>query len=84
MAGDFRIQLNPQGKKFATGVIPNIESAMRRGIHAGMQEAGFLIVKTLRDGIQNQQKLGRIYKRRAGSNRHLHLVSMQVSLLEVI
>lgn len=57
----FRIQLNPQGKKFATGVIPNIKSAMRRGIHAGMQEAGFLIAKTLRDGIQRQQKLGRIY-----------------------
>ncbi len=60
----FTIQLKPQGKSFFTGVLPNLESALKRGIRAGMQEAGFLIVKTLKDGIQRGPKTGQFYIRK--------------------
>jgi len=66
MAEVFRIKLDPKGNDFFTGVLPNLESAMDRGINAGMKEAGFLMVKTLRDGIQRQPKTGRLYKRKGG------------------
>ncbi len=64
MAEKFKIKLDRKGNDFFTGVLPNLESAMERGINAGMKEAGFLIVKTLRDGIQRGPKTGRVYKRK--------------------
>lgn len=64
MAAKFTIKLDPKGVDFFTGVLPNLDEAMKRGIRAGMQQAGFLIVKTLRDGIQRQKKTGRFYTRR--------------------
>lgn len=60
----FTIKLDRKGQDFFTGVLPNLEPAMRKGIRSGMQQAGFLIVKTLRDGIQRGPKTGRFYTRK--------------------
>lgn len=68
MADDFKIQLASSGQDFFTGVLPNLENAMKRGIRAGMYQAGFLIVKTLKDGIERGPKTGKFYKRK-GSRR---------------
>lgn len=59
---DFRIKLNPEGKDFLHGVLPNVDRAMKKGIRIGMYQAGELLVKTLRDGIQREQKTGKFYK----------------------
>ena len=64
MAELFRIKLDARGQDFFTGVLPNLDEAMKKGIRSGMQQAGFLIVKTLRDGIQRGPKTGRFYRRK--------------------
>lgn len=65
----FSIQLLPGANKYFTGVLPKLNKAMERGLSAGLHQAGFLIVKTLKDGIQRQKKLGRVYKRKGKNKR---------------
>ncbi len=69
MSGDFRIKLDARGKDFFTGVLPNVEVAMKRGINQGLHQAGFNLVKTAKDGIQRGPKTGRVYARRGRRKR---------------
>ena len=64
MSGDFRIKLDARGQDFFTGVLPNVEAALQRGINQGLHQAGFNLVKTAKDGIQRGPKTGRFYTRR--------------------
>lgn len=64
MAARFTIKLDPKGVDFLTGVLPNVNEAMKLGIHSGMKEAGFLIFKTLTHGIEYQKKEGKFYIRK--------------------
>ena len=69
MSGDFRIKLDSKGHDFFTGVLPNVERALRSGINQGLHQAGFNLVKTAKDGIQRGPKTGRIYNRRGRRKR---------------
>jgi hypothetical protein len=66
---DFRIKLDSKGQDFFTGVLPNVERALQRGINQGLHQAGFNLVKTGRDGIQRGPKTGRDYIRRGRRKR---------------
>ena len=69
MSGDFRIKLDSKGQDFFTGVLPNVERALQRGINQGLHQAGFNLVKTAKDGIQRGPKTGRVYSRRGRRKR---------------
>lgn len=69
MSSDFIIKLDARGQDFYTGVLPNIERALQRGINQGLHQAGFNLVKTARDGIQRGPKTGRVYSRRGRRKR---------------
>lgn len=69
MSRDFRIKLDSKGQDFFTGVLPNVERALQRGINQGLHQAGFNLVKTARDGIQRGPKTGRTYTRRGRRKR---------------
>lgn len=60
----FRIKLLPEGKDILTGVLPKMNRRFKGGIHAALNQAGFNLVKTAKDGIQQQKKQGRLYRRR--------------------
>jgi len=60
----FTIKLDAKGQDFIIGVLPKVESAMKRGIRDGMKQAGFLIFKTLTAGIERGPKTGRFYTRK--------------------
>lgn len=60
----FRIKLNPEGRDFFKGVLPSMERNFQGGVRAALQQVGFNLVKTARDGIQHETKTGRVYKRR--------------------
>lgn len=69
MSGHFRIKLDARGQDFFTGVLPNVEAALQRGINQGLHQAGFNLVKTAKDGIQRGPKTGRVYTRRGRRKR---------------
>ena len=69
MSGDFKIKLDRRGQDFFTGVLPNVERAMQRGINQGLHQAGFNLFKTAKDGIQRGPKTGRVYTRRGRRKR---------------
>lgn len=69
MSADFSIKLARKGQDFFTGVLPNIERALQRGINDGLHQAGFNLVKTAKDGIQRGPKTGRVYTRRGRRKR---------------
>ncbi|MEE9159927.1 MAG: hypothetical protein V3U60_16270 [Gammaproteobacteria bacterium] len=69
MSKDFKIKLDAKGQDFFTGVLPNVERAMKRGINQGLHQAGFNLVKTAKDGIQRGPKTGRVYTRKGRKKR---------------
>lgn len=69
MSRDFDIKLDSKGQDFFTGVLPNVEPAMQRGINQGLHQAGFNLTKTAKDGIQRGPKTGRVYARRGRRKR---------------
>lgn len=60
----FRIKLKPEGRDVLTGVLPNIDRKFVGGVRAALLQAGFILVKTAKDGMQREKKSGRVYKRR--------------------
>lgn len=64
MAKAFDIKLTRKGKDFYHGVMPKIPEAIKRGINAASHQVGEKLLKTVRDGIERQQKTGKIYKRK--------------------
>lgn len=65
----FRIKLNREGRDFFTGVLPSMDRNFRGGIRSALQQAGFNLVKTAKDGIQRQTKQGVVYSRRGRRKR---------------
>ena len=65
----FRIKLKPEGQDILTGVLPNMNRKFVGGIQAALNQAGFNLVKTAKDGMQRETKKGRVYKRRGRRSR---------------
>lgn len=60
----FRIKLKPEGQDVLAGVLPTMDRRFRGGIKAALLQAGFLLVKTAKDGMQREKKTGTVVKRR--------------------
>ena len=60
----FRIKLMPEGRDVLTGVLPQMDRRFQGGIQAALNQGGFNLVKTAKDGMQRETKKGRVYKRR--------------------
>ena len=65
----YRIKLKPEGKDVFTGVLPFLDRDFKGGIRAAALQISFNLVKTGKDGIQREKKLGRFYKRKGKRKR---------------
>ena len=65
----FRIKLKPEGQDVLTGVLPKMNRKFVGGIQGALNQAGFNLVKTAKDGMQRETKKGRVYKRRGRRSR---------------
>lgn len=66
---NFTIKLTPKGKDNLIGVLPKMDREFKGGVQAALNQAGFNLVKTAKDGMQRETKKGRVYKRRGRRSR---------------